>query len=43
MLQHLKNMFGNTTVANNADVKNQSLLGSALSSGSNSASEDKAL
>ena len=42
-LQQLKKKSGITTTASNADVKNTSLLGSAVSSGSNNASEDEAL
>jgi hypothetical protein len=38
-----KKRSGITTVASNADVKNASLLGYAVSSGSKSASEDEAL
>jgi hypothetical protein len=38
----LQKLVGMTTDANNGDVRNAGLLGSAVSSGSNSASEDEA-
>jgi len=39
----LKKKSGITTVASNVDIKDASLLGSAVSSGSNNASDDEAM